>query len=445
MTKLNALKTIARTTNTLSATALAAVLLTSGLTGCTMGDFDGTGDDVQGNHDGDSKIVLGLGYSDGGDTVLDRLGDHFAVLSRDELGLDQPKLTIQEARLVLADIHGVVIDLAEVNDDELDQWSPIFRAALPMHVPMLIENADDADRMAKVIGVGVEADLAYVTSDGERYNVQVFGDQSAVSEQAAHEVVERLSAYERPHSYKTSDAIYVYDVDFTTSSWNIDSSGQTATANMDFEIQLIADQDIDRKYAQISQSGGGFHPGSLLSDSSTARGYYTDSVEVSIDSLSSSLSLYQHAPETSTSSSTYQSSTGWNVGYVGSNIVFQYSSSSVVSTTLDDFSTINDTAGNDPAWKWELSKELYYHNLLDTCKMYDLPDKAKYNITPEFEAIFKASSGFDSTASFKFTTKANVNYSTAGGSIFSCTKGTDSGTLTRSKTVSVDFSKVSVD
>ncbi|MEM9489368.1 MAG: hypothetical protein AAGC55_09500, partial [Myxococcota bacterium] len=237
---------------------------------------------------------------------------------------------------------------------------------------------------------------------------------------------------------------------------NIGDTGQIATTNMDFEIQLVADQEINRKYALVRQSGGGFNPGNLLQNDNRHRGFFTESIKIWIDSQTSSLSLHAHAPETSTSSSTYSSSTGWTAGVSGGDVAsLSYSSSSVVSTTITDFKTINNTAGVDPAWEWALAKvsgkgynnwkDIYYQDAFEKCKMYSLPDKAKSNLTPKFEAVFKADSGFNGNASFLLTTESKVRKSKARGDIWKCKQSTDWHSYTRWMNVTANFGLVSVD
>ncbi|MEM9493043.1 MAG: hypothetical protein AAGC55_28090, partial [Myxococcota bacterium] len=352
--------------NTLTSLAGLA-LLTATVSGCDLATID--------SESADSKALLALGHDDHG--LIDQLGDDFAILSRADVGLSGLKLSSAQARDAISQIDGLAVNLAGLTDDEIDQWQPLFRAALNTGTPMVVENAGNPDRLARTIGIGVAADAVHVERGDDRIQVTVYGDHSAGSVRgggdgnefdmaphsldvglAAHDIGQRLRSYQRPAQFKDSaDAQYLYDIDFSTYSWNIGDTGQIATTNMDFEIQLVADQEINRKYALVRQSGGGFNPGNLLQNDNRHRGFFTESIKIWIDSQTSSLSLHAHAPETSTSSSTYSSSTGWTVGVSGGDVAsLGYSSSSVVSTTITDFKTINNTAGVDPSWEWALAK-----------------------------------------------------------------------------------------
>jgi hypothetical protein len=340
---------------------------------------------------------------------------------------------------------------------------------------MVLENVHDADRLASVLGVGFSADLIMVTRKGDRHTLMVRGDSSIVEEQAlegeeiaghevhlamdmdetAGEVSARLFAHEPGTVTPKSNTTFIaYDVDFSTYTWNIYSSGQNATLNLDFALELIADELYDRKYLIVTESGGGLHPGSLLNNGSHNRGWFQEYVTVWVTPSTTSVDIHAHAPATDNNSSTYSSSTGWTAGVSGSDyFTLSYSSQSIVSTTLSAFSTVNDTSGANAQWTWDMSTtgngktynswdDLVYHPAFSDCKLYSLPSLATSNITPAFEVIYKAAGSYTGTTSFALKYKQGVRKTSADG-FWSCSSSTTSGGLTRTKNFSVNFGLVS--
>lgn len=429
--------------------------LSLGLVGCDEGPAAAAGDDA--------AEAADLGGA------LDRLRAEFHVLDAAGLG---PDLSAEEARARVAGAAGLGLDLAALDRDAIASYKPLFFAAMEVGVPMIVEHADDAESLAALIGVGVEADVAMVTSLGpNRLRVRVYGGggeldasfESADGELGAAEwsadvvthAVDEIGATLRHgastefHAALTPSLVpengYLY-YDFDTAEESFSpTSGQTASLSMDFEAELALDSARGKKVVFMRPIGSGQHPGTLISDSSSNRGYYQESQEVSLAPNNASVSLYAHEPSTANASTTYTSSTGWTIGTESGWPALSYSTSDQTSTTLSDFSMVNNTSGSTASWTFAMTSSwssMFYHPAFEKCKVKSLPNLAKSNLNPQYEVFYRADDSFTSSVTFTFTKITLLRRIWRGGDIVTCKKYSDLWTLTRSRDVSINFGAI---
>ena len=421
----------------------------------------------------DRLLRLGSGQQPG--STIDRIASGFHVVSADELGL----VADDQMEAQLDGVRGVAMSLADASDSDLEEWMPILQAARKGGIPLIIEDVDDSERLASVLGIGIEADLVMMTPMGNSYRIDVYGDNSVLEEHfaedgipgtlsptpqedldlAVQEVSEGLLAHVPGRVFKTVN-YYYYDINFSTYSWAVGNS-QTATLNLDFEAQLIADQLKNKKFVTFSQSGGGHHPGTLYTDGQYDRGWFQEAALVKITPTTngSNVDLYAHAPATSNNSSSYASTTGWGAqasvdseGKAG--LTLSYSSSSTVTTVLTDFTAVNNTSGKVANWNFKLFSvgghsynnwdDIFYQNAFQRCKLYSLPNLAKSNLTPQFEAIYRANGNYTGTTTFQLETKSLLRDTSATGTIFKCNMNSTWSMMTRTKNVSINFNQVAM-
>ncbi len=402
-------------------------------------------------------------------SALARLSADFQVLDAAGVG---PAESADDARELVTGADAVGIDLSRLDGAALADYRPLSRAAMELGVPLIVEHVRDPEALAELIGVGVEADVAVITSLGpSRYHVRVYGGgggmearfESADGEVSAaqwsadtvslavEEIGETLRRQAATHLHALLTPALVpengylyYDFDTAEESFS-PTSGQTATLSMDFEAELALDSDRGKKVVFFRPIGSGQHPGTLISDSSSNRGYYQESQEVSLAPNNASVSLYAHAPSTANASTTYTSSTGWTIGTESGYPMLGYSSSNETSTTLTDFSMVNNTSGSTASWTFSMSSSwssMFYQNAFEKCKVKSLPNLAKSNLNPEYEALYRTDDSFTSSVTFTFTKETLLRRIWRGGDIITCKKYSDLWTLTRSRAVSINFGAV---
>lgn len=429
-------------------------------TGCDMGAQAPASD-------GDEQSLLRLGEALNTGSALDRLGARFDVLDAASLGLSENPMSPEDAREIVAGVQGLGLDLGKVDRAALASWKPVSDAAMELGVPLIIENIDDSEKLAELIGVGIEADVMMITSLGpNQYRVRVYGGgaaDDALFESAEGEVavarqsqdnislaVGEISEVLRSEPARMviqsvpSTGYRYYDFDVAEESFS-PVSGQTSTLSMDFEAELVLDPARGKKNVFIRPIGSGQHPGTLVSDGSTNRGYYQESQEITITPNNSSVALYAHAPATPNSGSTYTSSTGWTIGVSGTDPELSYSASNQTTTTLSDFSMVNNTAGAAASWRFAMStswSDMFEHPVFEKCKVKSLPALAKSNLMPEYEVLYRTADSFSSNVNFTFKKVTLLRRIWRGGDIFTCKKYSDLWTLTRNRTVTIHFGSI---
>lgn len=455
-----------RTPVTTARTFLVATTLSLGLGACDVDDLDAVRPD-DASEDAVAAAALAL---DGG--VLDRLGAEFHVLDAATAGPTGGAMNPEDARQRVSGVDAVGIDLNELDRDALADYAPLSRAAMELGVPLIVENIDDPEALAALIGIGVQADVAVVTTLGtNRYRVRVYGGDvegastfegsgsevgvvewsadtltlavEETGEALRHAASTHLQSAPTPSQVPTSGYLY-YDFDTAEESFS-PITGQTASLSMDFEAELALDTDRAKKVVFFRPIGSGQHPGTLISDSTSNRGYYQESQKVSLTPNNTSVSLYAHAPSTANASTTYTSTTGWTIGSESGWPAIGYSSSDAVSTTLTDFSMVNNTANSTASWTFEMTTDwddLFYHPAFEKCKVKSLPNLAKSNLNPEYEALYRTDETFTSSVTFAFSKVTVLRRIWRGGDIFTCKKYSNEWTLTRNRNVSINFGAV---
>lgn len=405
------------------------------------------------------------------DSVLDRVGTQVELLDVSALELPETTMSPEAARELVAGAVGVGLDLAKVDQSDLASLKPVVDAAMQLGVPMIIEHIDSSKVLAELIGAGIEADVVMVTTVGpNRYRVRVYGGDDGDSllagdtdepipswwpaqdslELAADEFSATLLARADtvtngtvPVSTPANGYVY-YDFDMAEEQFN-PGDNQISTLSMDFEVELALDSARSKKNVFIRPIGSGQHPGTLISDSSSNRGYYQESQEVSITPNNGNVSLYAHAPSTPNSGSTYTSSTGWSIGSSGGWPEISYSVSNQTSTTLSDFSMVNNTAGSTASWRFYMStswSNMFNHPAFQKCNVKSLPALAKSNLFPEFEVVYRSNSSFSGTVGFDIVKQTLLRRIWRGGDIVTCKKYSNLWTLTRYRTLAINFGSV---
>lgn len=445
----------------------ALTTLSLGLTACDDG-ID-TAEGVEISDDLDSADSLASAH----DGALTRLGARFHVVDAATLELSGQPLSADDARGLMGDADGLGLDLATVDRADLARIKPLSDAALELGVPVILENVDDSELLAELIGVGVDAEVVMVTSPApNRYHVRVYGggddsndvlsdgaDGDLVSAEWTRDnvslAVDEIGAamVDRPTRLAQSTQVSLTTPENDYRYYNFDMAeesktlvtGQVASLSLDFEAELLLDSATDMKYVFFRPIGPGQHPGTLDSDSSSSRGYYQESQEISLTPSNSNVSLYKHAPLTSNSGSTYTSTTGWTIGTSGGYPEVSFNSSDQVSTTLSDFSMFNNTQNDVASWRFYMTKswsDMFEHPFLEKCKVKSLPALAKGNLSPDFEAIYRADDSFTSNVTFTYAKETLFRKIWRGGTVFSCDKNSSLWTVPRDRTVTIHFGSV---
>jgi hypothetical protein len=417
--------------------------------------------------DSGEQALLRLGEALSTGSALDRIGARFQVLDAADLGLSEMTMSPEDARQILAGVHGLGLNLGKVDRTALGSWKPLSDAAMELGVPLIIENIDDSEKLAELIGVGIEADVMMITSLGpNQYRVRVYGGNAAdesLFESAEGELVVAqrseddisLAVDEISEVLRSEPARVViqsvpatgyryYDFDLAEDTFS-PVDGQTASLSMDFEAELVLDPERGKKNVFIRPIGSGQHPGSLVSDGAANRGYYQESQEITITPNHSSVVLYAHAPATANSGATYTSSTGWTIGVSGQSPELNYSESNETSTTLPDFSMVNHTSGAIASWRFAMSTgwtNMFEYPPFEKCKVKSLPGLAKSNLKPEYEVLYRADDSFSSNVTFNLSKVTLLRRISRGGDIFTCNKHSHLWTLTRGRNVTIHFGSI---
>jgi hypothetical protein len=415
-------------------------------------------------------LVLGGDLEAGG--AIARLATDFDLLSPADLGGLSVPPSADLAAEMLEGTRGVLLDLAAASDGELLAWKPIIDAALKHGVPLIMENATDPTRLAGAIGIGVAADLVMVTSDGpNRHHVRVYGDHSVLDDYLAERagdvevapaatatleagLLEVGEALRRAPGRSTLAATAVptngyqyFLLDFPAVQLTLVSGRQSANLDLDFEAELALDAARGKKVLFVRPVGSGQHPGALYANGDGKRGYYQESIRVSVVPFGGNegnVALYDHQPASPNSNSTYTSSTGWTIGVSGQDPQLSYSQSEQETTTLPDFSMVNDTSGQIAKWTFKMSRS--WQDMVQikgfTCKVRDVPNLAKSNLRPNFEALYRAESSYRGTVGFRLEVDTVFREVSRTHKVVVCDKHTTSKSYFRTKSLSVNFGAI---
>lgn len=445
-------------------------------TGCYTGS-DGSDPLLQGSSEsrllrGGDEALLVLGGDLKANGAIERIAADFDLLSPAELGASSFAPSAAEAAELLEGTRGVLLDFAMASDGELLAWKPIIDAALKNGVPLIMENARDASRLAGAIGIGVAADLVMVTSDGpNRHHVRVYGDHSLLDEYRSAQA-EEVAVAPTPKSTLEAGVLEIGEelrrapelaalatanvptngyqyflLDFPAVQLTLVSGAQTANLDLDFEAELVLDAARGKKALFVRPVGSGQHPGTLYANGDGKRGYYQESIRVSVVPFGGNegnVALYDHQPASPNSSSSYTSSTGWTIGVSGQDPQLSYSQSEQETTTLPDFSMVNDTSGQVAKWTFKMSRS--WQDMVEikgfTCKVRGVPSLAKSNLRPNFEALYRAESSYNGTVGFRLEVDTVFREVSRTHKVVVCERHTRSQSYFRTKSLSVNFGAI---
>lgn len=418
---------------------------------------------------GGEEALLVLGDNPKRDGAIARLSAGFELLSPADLGASG-EASFDADPAMLAGTRGVMLDLAAATDEELRGWQPLMEAALRTGVPLIMEHATDASRVAGAIGLGVTADLLMVTSDGpNRYRVRAYGENGMLAEELAKrggdlvasptetldaglvEIGEVLRSAPAPTRLAAAavptNGYRYFLVDFSSVQLTLVSGRQTATLDLDFEAELVRDPARGKKLLFVRPIGSGQHPGTLYANGDGKRGYYQESIRVSVvpfGANESNATLYDHQPASPNAGSTYTSSTGWTIGISGTDPQLSFSQSDQQSTTLPDFSMINDTSERVAKWTFKMSRS--WQNMVQvkgfTCKVQGVPSLAKSNLRPNFEALYRTEASYTGSIDFRIEVDTVFREVSRTHKVVVCEKHTTSQSYFRTKSMSVNFGSI---
>lgn len=431
-------------------------------------------EDLTAKPTGDGTLVV-LGDPSSADSAIARVASGLHAVAPEALGLmNEAPSAIGDT---LAATRGIAFDMAQASAGELAGWQPLIAAAMQRGVPVIIEHATDRERLAATIGIGVTGDLVMVTSDGpNRHRVQAFGN-SAISDAFAEfnngddgskvvlpaagvavdaAVAEIRDSLRRDGQFTARAAVtptngyHYYLVDFPELHLALTPT-QTAILDLDFEAELALDRDRGFKVLLLRPAGSGQHPGTLADDGGAARGYYQESIAVDVAKSDNTVALYAHEPSSPNNVNTFTSSTGWSIGAsVGSDGVATatvgYSESSTVTTSLPDFTVINDTAGQEVSFKYGMTTtwdHMFNQPTFKACNVKGVPPLAKSNLKPAFEAMYRAPASYSGLTSFTFSVATLFRHvDRSGSNAFVCHQHTHWTTYTRSQSLVVGFGAI---
>lgn len=371
---------------------------------------------------------------------------------------------------------GLAVDLSRLDADP-SELRVVARAARDARLPILVENAFDADEMARAFGIGVEA--AFVVVDNGQRRVRILSDDVLTiggGERDAElgldgrrtptrEDARTLSGTWDAHLLATRaigileyDAAAAYSGTVDSAAWRVGYSGSSVMwfasydlgnwgfsvvpayypfAQRDFiDLDLsvsLADGTNGKRYLQLQDAGSGvgiYSNSSMLRNGDNDRYFYNDEVTVRIDfGDTSGLEIEDYQPYSPNNSSTYTSTTGWTVsgdgGYGSATGGVSYSSSSSTTRTLSDFGVTNRTDPDGFEWKYAMKKYSSPDDLIETihsgdrhCHTHSVPTLGRSTFRPEFDAVMSTTTADDGIAHFTYGT----TFQASGARIRGCVK-----------------------
>ena len=276
-------------------------------------------------------------------------------------------------------------------------------------------------------------------------------------------------------TYSWSDEVTYENTSWSDSSGNLDGQQPVITLRAAFTLQ--SDANVNRKYLTVdlsntTVSASNKQPAAIVDNSSSARGWYTEEVQVSMKFSDSTLDVWAVAPTTTaiegTSSSSTTSGTSAGVGFEGSspaaNLSYSYSSTNSFDTSVTDFTASNSSSATVPFTTYSLSAipagkyssytsledKHYTVGVLDSVTLHEVEangSSAISDLTTPSQAIWMTSSGsYASSAKLTLTIThklAKVWVSKkSDGLEEKYTTGEEEITYTFDKTYTIDFSKV---
>jgi len=276
-------------------------------------------------------------------------------------------------------------------------------------------------------------------------------------------------------TYSWSDEVTYQNTSWGDSSGKLDGQQPVITLRAAFTLQ--SDTSVNRKYLTVdlsntTVSASNKQPAAIVDNSSSARGWYTEEVQVSMKFSDSTLEVWAVAPTTTaiegTSSSSTTSGTSAGVGFEGSspaaNLSYSYSSTNSFDTSVTDFTASNSSSATVPFTTYSLSAipsgkyssytsledKHYTLGVLDSVTLHAVEENgssAISDLTTPSQAIWMTSSGsYASSAKLTLTIThklAKVWISKkSDGLEEKYTTSEEEITYTFDKTYTIDFSKV---
>jgi hypothetical protein len=278
-------------------------------------------------------------------------------------------------------------------------------------------------------------------------------------------------------TYSWSDEEPYENTSWGDSSGNLDGQQPVITLRAAFTLQ--SDTSVNRKYLTVdlsntTVSASNKQPAAIVDNSSSARGWYTEEVQISMKFSDSTLEVWAVAPTTTaiqgTSSSSSTSETSAGVGFEGSspaaNLSFSYSSTNSFDTSVTDFTASNSSSATVPFTTYSLSaipagkyssyKSLedkhYTAGILDSVTLHEVEENgssAISDLTTPSQAIWMTSSGsYASSAKLTLTITHKLAKVTVtkkkkdDGLEVEYTTSEEECSYTFAKTYTIDFSKV---
>jgi hypothetical protein len=289
----------------------------------------------------------------------------------------------QQSDLDLSHITAVAVDFDQIDLQQLNRtYAHVLDHLRTSGGTLIIQNADDSDTMASLIGVGVSAELAYIEmpTSNKHGTIHVY-DHPLISGESVEQIrlnddeVEEISSIEKevdyardllneqaaisilsklnnPYAVQThalsssnhqqGNTFRSFYVDFEAYQWDyfgfiaifkplgIDLSHMAGVANIDvnFWVYLIKAEGGERpgQYLVVESTGNtsvngllSNNGGNMVSDGNI--GPFQDKIGVSVNVNGGGMSFYRSAPQTSNGSSSFETSTGLDIGADSSGVL----------------------------------------------------------------------------------------------------------------------------
>lgn len=490
-----------KTTSLVSLVALSLGVLHSGCAGQTPEDQDGAPGrvpELRSDVAGPKVKLIALTAIDRDEApALGELAGRFGTTPAGDLDSGTGEGAGMEAFLDGA--GALVADASRLDARAIDAARPLVHAASQAGIPLILENVTDPAPMAALVGVGFEAELALVEpSRGQpRSQITLFGDTAVTgtdtgepvsrpgsSEPHEEEITARLvERLENPPMMLASATVGDYAPGTywsylvkrsTVYTWCPDNSScptgtQTATMDVQFQLQLVASKTPSAKFLVVSDAGAGMNPGSLTANyggdlaTNGRRAWFQEGVEVSIVPTGTSLSSYSHQPTTANQQNQYSVSNGCSFGGGlsgdGPSATFSCNLGTSSTQSVSDFTIFDNAAGLTSKWNYNMSYAPGYgavqgsaydsfDDLLDgvwTGALRDVPALAKSNLDPFFEVVYQADAGFTGTVPVTLSYTQSLRDTWTAPHFFWVDPYSTLKTATIPLSFTVDFDQVNVD
>ena len=317
-----------------------------------------------------------------------------------------------QSEIDLKEITAVTIDFKQIDPVDIQRnYADLLQTLQTSGGTVLIQNAEDSEMMASILGVGITADLAYIEMPTTHkhglihiydhpllsskhvqkikrdnqpvehissINNEIDNAKFLVDEQAAVSILSKLtnpysvqthalSASLASANYQQGSSFRSFYVNFEDYQWDFettfaDRGMNKANLDIDFWIYLIKAEGGDRpgQYLVVESTGGpsvdGLAHNSRGSAFSNGKvGPFQDNVEITVDVNGGGMDFYESAPETSNGSNIFESTTGFGIGFDSSGVLgASLDSSTTVTTELPHFDVHSTRNGERVTVKWQM-------------------------------------------------------------------------------------------